>query len=269
MTDQNDHPVDLLPELVLGVLAAEEAASVEEHLAGCKECSAEYAEMRRVAELLPFAAEELAPAPSVRAGLLERIAHEPQDAAPGEDGENEPIPIEKKRRSAGAIAMWAAAVAAGIALTMIVGGFVGYAFRDANPSGTERDASRQGELVQAFAEGTVAVSQVQAGGVSAKLLRAPGQSEGFAWVSGMPSLPAGKAYQAWFTKDGKSFEPSDTFTTSHGGTWLGAAANLDGYSAMAFTIEDSGGAIQPTQAPFAVVNLKQTAMVPLSSVLLD
>lgn len=268
MTDQNDHPVDLLPELALGVLAADEAARVEEHLAGCEECSDEYAEMRRVAQLLPFAAEELAPAPSVRAGLLERIAHEPQDAPTG-DGENEPIPIEKKRRSAGAIAMWASAIAAGLALTMIVGGFVGYAFRDANPTGTERDASRQGDLVQAFAEGTVAVSQVQAGGLSAKLLRAPGQSEGFAWVSGLPSLPAGKAYQAWFTKDGKSFEPSDTFTTNHGGTWLGAAANLDGYSAMAFTIEDSGGATQPTQAPFAVVDLKQTAMVPLATIHFD
>ena len=268
MTDQNDHPVDLLPQLALGMLTADETARLDEHLAGCKQCTAEYAAMRRVTELLPFTAEELA-APSVRAGILERIAHEEQDGVQAEEGENEPVPMEKKRRSAGAIAAWAAAIAAGIALTMIVGGFVGYALRDANPNGTERDTARQGDLVRAFAEGNVAVSQVQAGGVSAKLLRAPGQSEGFAWVSGMPSLPAGKAYQAWFTKDGKSYEPSGTFTTSHGGTWLGAASNLDGYSAMAFTIEDAGGAAQPSQAPFAIMNLRQVAMVPLAIVHFD
>lgn len=264
MTDPNDHPVDLLPELALGLLAAEEAARVEDHLAACEECAGEFAEMRRVAEIRPSAAEEIAPAPS---GPLERIANEPQDTAL--DGENEPVPIEEKRRGAGTIALWASAIAAAVALTMIAGGFVGYALRDANPSGTERDAQRQGELVQAFAEGNVAVSETTSGGVSAKLLRAPGQSEGFAWVSGMPSLADGKAYQAWFTKDGKSFEPSGTFTTSHGGTWLGAAGSLDGYSAMAFSIEDSAGAKQLTQAPFIVVNLKQAAMAPVRDIRLD
>jgi len=251
LTDQNDHPVDLLPELALGVLDAEEAVRVEDHLEECEECAAEFAEIRHVA------------------GLMERAARGTEGAAEDLESEGEEAPVEKKRRGAGTIAAWASAVAVAVALTMIAGGFVGYAFRDANPSGTERDAQRQGNLVQAFAEGTVAVSQLQAGGLSAKLLRAPGQSEGFAWVSGMPSLTAGKVYQAWFTKDGKSFEPSDTFTTNHGGVWLAAAGSLDSYSALAFTIEDSAGAAQPTQAPFAVVNLKQAVMAPLADIRLD
>jgi hypothetical protein len=75
-------------------------------------------------------------------------------------------------------------------------------------------------------------------------------------VEGMPVLPAGKAYQAWFTRDGTHFEPSDVFTTRSGGVWLHTGGTVADYQAMAFTIEDAAGAKQPTQAPFVQLALK-------------
>ena len=74
--------------------------------------------------------------------------------------------------------------------------------------------------------------------------------------------PEGKAYQAWFTRDGASFEPSTVFSTRQGGVWLPATAALDQYAAIGFTIEDDAGAKQPTQAPFAVMPLQAAARRP-------
>ncbi len=215
-TPERGHPAGLLPGLVLGTLEAEQVAGVETHLALCTECAARVAELRGFAE-------------QVRAA-------------------------QKRRRSPGAIAGWASAVVAVIALMMITGGFAGYAFRDANPSATEREAARQGDLLEAFARGDVLSSSVIAGDVSVTFFRAPGKGVGFARVSGMPSLPTGKAYKAWVTKDGASFE-AGTFTTSHGGVWLSAPGDLGGYQALVFTIEDRE-ARQPAQAPFAVIQLQ-------------
>lgn len=245
MPDQNDHPVNLLPELSRGDLEADEAARLREHLSGCESCSAAFREL-------------------VDAAGAPASPGEGEDDALGDQGEGEP-----RRRSAGAIAGWVAMIAAILALTLVVGGFVGYAFRDANPTGTEKDTGRQGDLVQAFAQGTVAVSETQNGAVSIKLLRVPGKSDTFAWVNGLPSLPAGKAYQAWFSTDGATFEPSNTFTTDHGGAWLSAKDNIDKYTQLTFTIEDESGARQPSQPPFALVNLRKATMTPVVAIALD
>jgi hypothetical protein len=110
-------------------------------------------------------------------------------------------------------------------------------------------------VLQAAAQGTLSVARGESGGVTASFVRAPGQSEGFAWVQGMPALPEGKAYQAWFTRDMKHFEPSSVFDTASGGVWLPAAGPLSDYAAMAFTIEDDHGAQAPTGEPFVVVDL--------------
>ncbi len=243
---ETPHPVDLLPELALGVLPEEDAATVRAHLADCPSCEAEFAEMRRVALLLPLAAEDTAPSPAVKDGLLERIAREPRAL---------PAPVARRRTLP-----WFAAAAAGVAL-LVVGGAVGYVLNSSDNSDLKQEIARQGDLVEAVARGNASTAHTTSGDVQMAFLRAPGASEGFAWVEGMPTLPSGKAYEAWFSKDGKTFEPSTVFTTDNGGVWIDAGSDLGGFAAMAFTIEDAGGSQQPTQAPFAVMDLKTSAMV--------
>ena len=251
------HPVDLLPELALGVLSEADAAEVREHLAACASCTAEYREMERVAGLLPFGVEDVAPPPAIKAGLMERISHEPRKL---------PVVAGGKGR-AGVTqwrpAYWFGAAAAGIAV-LVLGGLAGFLIGHGGGGSSSADAVlrannlRQAALVQAVANGTVARITVTQGGATATLLRAPGSSDAFAWLEGLPALPAGKAYEAWVTPDGKQFEPSTVFSNGQG-VWLVASRDFGTYEAVALTIEDKGGARQPTQAPFLEVKLNGTA----------
>jgi hypothetical protein len=239
--------VDWLPELALGVLAEPEAHGVRAHLDECESCRAEYSEMTRVAKLLPLAAEDAAPSPAVKDGLLERIAHEPR-----------PLPL-REGREARRPTWWLGAIAAGVAALVVGAGVAGYALHSNDNSDLKRTNADQAQVLAAVARGDAHTVQAQSGQMKLTLISAPQSSEAFAYVTGMPALPEGKAYQAWFSKDGKTFEPSTVFTTNDGGVWLSANSALSGYSVAAFTIENSDGAQQPTRQPFAAVDLKGAA----------
>lgn len=253
MTERDDHPLDYLAELALGVLDEGEAGRLRAHLAGCSSCSAEFGEMTRVARLLPLAAEDMAPAPMLREAVLARIGGEPRGPRPADPRPGaEPIPIRRPRWQ------WFAAVAASAAVLVVAGGAAGFALRTSGDStDLERAAARQALVVSSAARGDLRVAHGEKGAVRAAFVRAPGQSEGFVLVEGLPPLPEGKAYQGWYTKDGTTFEPSGVFK-GEGGAWLPAGSALDGYTAMALTVEDESGARVPSQDPFVVVDLSKS-----------
>ena len=89
------------------------------------------------------------------------------------------------------------------------------------------------------------------------LVRAPGHRDAFVWVENLPVLPAGKAYQAWFIRDGKA-EPSTVFRGGSGGVWVKAGDPIDRFASMALTIEDNGGVQKPSGAPFVAVELQKS-----------
>lgn len=231
----------------MGVLPEPDAGTVRAHVSACETCAAELAEMERVTRLLPFAAESAEPATGTRESLLERIAVEPR-----------PIASAPTARRAARWRQWVpAAAAAGVAL-LALGGLIGFVAGDSGGADGP-EASLQARLLQSAALNTLRRDHLESGAMSVSFVRAPGEASGFAWVDGMPALPEGKAYQAWFTKDGEEFEPSAVFATNEGGVWLPAVDAIDQYAAIGFTIEDDGGAKQPTQAPFAVVPLQSAA----------
>jgi len=240
LTEFTEHPLDYLPECALGVLPEDEASIVRAHVKQCDDCRAEYDEMARVAQMLPMAAEDRAPSPAVKDGLLERIASEPR-ALPGR--------IIRPRWA------WAGSVAAGAAALLVAGGVLGATLWGGVTDGDDSD--RQATLVQSVAEGTVARDTVESNGVEAVFVHAPGARDGFAWVEGLPVLADGKAYQAWFIREGRA-EPSAVFRDGTG-VWMRAGSGIDDYSAMGLTIEDEDGADTPSSAPFVVVNLRDAA----------
>lgn len=247
MTEPNEvrplHPSEFLPELALGVLSEPDAAAVREHLAGCAECTLELREIERVAAMLPFAVEDSAPSSAMKAGLMERIAREPRRLRPHAAEHRPPW-------------FWLGAAAAGIAV-LVLAGVAGFLIGDNGGSSNgalQAENLRTAALVQSVANGTVATTRVTENGTTATLLRAPGSSDAYAWLEGLPPLPAGKAYQAWLTTDGKKMEPSTVFSNGQG-VWLIAGSDFGSYQAVALTIEDAGGARQPTQAPFFEVQL--------------
>jgi len=250
------HPLEFLPELALGVLPDAEEADVRAHLATCSVCTTEFHEMDRVAGLLPFSVEDAAPSPELKAGLMERIAHEPRQLG----RLARPTAAQRWPRW-----QWFSAAAAGVGVLLIAGlaGFlIGNGGGNNANSLLKANNLRQAALVQSVANGTVATTTAKQGGATATLLRAPGSSDAYAWLEGLPALPSGKAYEAWLTPDGKQFEPSTVFSNGEG-VWLIGSRDFGTYTAVALTIEDSGGAKQPTQAPFLEVTLRgQAAGVP-------
>ncbi|HNP73599.1 MAG TPA: zf-HC2 domain-containing protein, partial [Kouleothrix sp.] len=70
----NAHPLELIPDFVLGTLDSHETFQVSMHLAACESCSAEAESFRAVVELLPYAARPLEPPAHVKRQLFARIA---------------------------------------------------------------------------------------------------------------------------------------------------------------------------------------------------
>jgi hypothetical protein len=149
------------------------------------------------------------------------------------------------------------AIAAAAAVLVILGGVVG-AFLSSGDDSLEEENARQGALVRAVAEGNARRDTFSDGGLNANVVYAPGQRSAFALLKGLPALPAGKAYQAWFIEGGAP-RPSNVFSSFDDGVWLESPGDVANFAAMALTIEDKAGAEQPSQAPFMVVELGSTA----------
>lgn len=234
------------------MLSESDAAPLRAHIATCDACRAEYEEMMHVAALLPLAAEEMAPSPELKDSLMARIGSEPRarPAAPAKV-----VPFRARTWQ------WAAIAAAAAAIFVVAGGIGGFVLRGGKGD-LQETADRQAAVVQAAADGTLAVARGEADGARAAVVRAPGQTAAFVSFEGFPALPAGKAYQGWYTPDGQSFEPSAVFKATDKGAWLPARGVVDDYAAMGFTIEDEDGAEQPSMAPFVVVYLTKTVRMP-------
>jgi hypothetical protein len=250
LTDQtipeSEHPLDFLPELALGVLAEDEAPAIREHLAGCPSCQAEYATMSQAARMLPFAAEETEPNPKLREGLMQRIASEPR--------------LMRPRSGTTAWPAWQrfASIAAAAAVLVVAGAFAGAQLWGGNDEDLEAENERSGAFVQAIAQGNARRDTAESGASKAMVVYVPGHTSAFAWLEGMPALPSGKAYQAWFIADGAP-RPSTVFSQPSGGVWLESPEDVAKFGSIGLTIEDEDGANAPSQAPFMVVELNRSA----------
>ena len=249
----NEHPLEFLPELALGVLADDDAPGIREHLAGCLSCQAEYEIMAEAARILPYAVEDIEPAPELREGLMQRITTEPR-------------PL----RAGPAAPAWQrfAQIAAAAAVLLAAGAFAGSKLWGGDNSDLEAENERSGAFVQAIAQGNARRNTAESGETKAMVVHVPGRTSAFAWVEGMPSLPSGKAYQAWFI-DGGGARPSTVFSAANGGVWLESPADVASFNAIGITIEDDEGVDSPSQNPFMVVPLNSTAASPQSFTIED
>lgn len=244
MTESHVHPVDLLPELALGVLPEREAHELRRHLASCPGCEAEYAEMLRVATVLPLAAEDRGPSASVRDSVMDRIRNEPRDV----------------RGRLSRPPRWAAAAAVVVVLVAAGGGYLlGRNGDDSGAAVSEAQFARYTELVRAMVLDDVRRIETATPGGQVVIVSASGSETSYAWVDNFPDLPDGKAYQLWVSRDGSSVEPGEVFSADHTGFWFTTQGPVTGYALLSFTIEDAGGAEQPSQAPFLSLDPRDTA----------
>ena len=275
---------DLAPLYVLDALEADEAAAVRAHLATCADPHAELAELGGVVPYLADSLEPLEPpaavgeriAAAVQADLRGRARDESAAArlvggygSPAAAGSAAPVPAPAPTRTnapidlAGAGAArrprpawrWVLEAAAVLALVGVVGwdlvlqGQLDSARRQASLLGSALTAAAQAGSVTATLQGSG-----PAASVSGFVVASSGGTN-YMIVSGLPDPGAGRTYQAWYL-EGQTAVSAGVFPLGPEGVTVVSMAGVAGpVSAVALTIEPSGGSSQPTSQPIVLANL--------------
>jgi anti-sigma-K factor RskA len=243
---EQESPQDLAAAYALGALSPEEARRFETYLAGSPEAQREVAEYREVAALLALAGPEPVPAP----GLRDRVIARERAPSGRQSGGSRPRPVP-----------WLALAAT---IMAVVGLGFGWAQLGTvrglrqELAGMDRRLDRTSELLRAreatlnaIFEPGVRMFQLTASGDPDPLIQLFwDQQRHRAVLHGfrLDSIPAGRAYQLWFIKDGAPV-PSITFRPEPTGHALVERIEVpaDGeVSAAALTVEPESGSPQPT-----------------------
>ena len=236
----------------LGALDGEELAQFEAHLAtGCATCAERLREAREALTLLPRSLRLVPPPAVLRARVMEQVGAERTVAGA-------PVTLRPERRRGRAVwwAGWAGLTAA--AAVLIVVNAQLRTTRQELRALQDRLATLQTELAQR--EETLRflsdanVRYVSLGGLkptpeaSAWLLWNPATRQGLLLARGLPSAPAGHAYELWALAGAQPL-PAGVFTVDARGRGLLRLPPLPAghtYDAFAVTLEPVPGVSKPT-----------------------
>lgn len=223
--------VELLPAYALGILDAEEAQAVAQHLATCQDCRAELAAYEETAAALPLAGPLLTPSPDLEKRLMERVA-----PAGGQQVVDARPSLSWWRRLAQALQTmprWQP-VALLLLVVLAIANIMLWQRANRGPDVPGQAIILSGTEAAPQARGTLLISE---NGRHATLV-----------VEDLPPLSAERQYQLWLVQDGQRasggvFSVGDDGYSSFP---VSAAQPLDAYSAFGVTIEPAGGSPGPT-----------------------
>jgi anti-sigma-K factor RskA len=245
---EQESPRDLAAAYALGALEPEESREFEAFLATSAEAQRDVAEYRDVAALLGLGQAGEGPARALRARVLAHVGGQSADV----------------NRSGG----WPSrlgwvALAAGLILVLGLGAAVLSLRRDVHQRDAviaQRDSAlalRQQELtarqalLDAVLDPEVRLFQLTSSGdpePGIQLFWNQRRNQALLNAYRLKPVPAGRAYQLWFIREGKPV-PSVTFTPTSDGTATIERVTVPSegkISAAAITIEPIGGSAQPT-----------------------
>ncbi|SHM86960.1 anti-sigma factor [Cryptosporangium aurantiacum] len=218
---------------VLDAVDDVERAAVERHLRGCEPCAIEVAEFREAAARLGVA-EAVAPPPDLRGRVLARARATRQSAAPALR------PPARPRR----LVVAAAAVA-------VLAGTVGTTWWvQENRVSDERArvvaARQEAERTRSVLAAPDAKLKVSTDARAGRFTAVYSAVEGAAVLSydGLADPPAGKTYQLWEIIDGAPRSLEVLPPSARGGSRV--VDGLDPVDQLAVSVENEGGAAQPT-----------------------
>jgi anti-sigma-K factor RskA len=257
-----DSVQDLAAAYALGALSPEEGRRFEAYLASSPEAQREVAGYREAAALLALDAGEPAPDPMLRQRVLDRVAREKERAI------GATVSAPPARRGGGTPpGVWAAlaasllaAVGLGLGLVSTRGELAG--LRSRLDTTAARLASREATLDAIF-EPSVQMFQLTASGdpdPGIQLFWDRQRHRAIVHGFRLKPVPAGRAYQLWFIKDGAPV-PSVTFKPEPDGHARVEQIPVpqDGtVSAAAVTVEPEAGSAQPTSPILLVGPLQKS-----------
>ncbi|WP_329231386.1 anti-sigma factor [Streptomyces sp. NBC_01460] len=261
---------------VLHALPDGERRAFEAHLAECGQCQEEVAELRATTALLGQLTAEHPPE-SLRDQVLRKVADTPQEPRPHAQEaqphtqEARPHPTAKvpgRRRPARSLIL---ALAASVAVALVCLGLAGWQHQEASDAKDHADrVEAQAHEVQAQAHQVEAEqknvtkvltasdvrlqTQVLSDGATASVTFSRSEGSATLAVSGLPALPAGRTYAAWFMEDGTPV-PAGLLSGDPGRQVTLLEGTLDDATAVALSVEPDGGSPQPTTVPLGAVPL--------------
>jgi anti-sigma-K factor RskA len=220
--------LDSTAAYVLGALEDEEAANFARHLEACSECRREVSEMAPIVDLMASAVPPRTAPRELGERVIAQVRSEADLLKAAGPAADQPPARAQARWRPRPLAAWAtaAALAVGIAVSLVVGGVRG--------------------VHQTRASVTVA-------GASALLRQSGARAE--LVVSHLPAPAAGRIYQLWVQRSGRPPAPTDVlFGVSRAGrAAVDVPGSLRGVKRLMVTSEPQGGSSAPTSAPVITV----------------
>ena len=235
----NLHVHELAAAYALDALEADEQLLVEAHLDGCPACAVVVERARRVAALLPFAAEQRSPPPGHEARFLARLGPHGSGARVGSlAAEPRPARPAARRRPIGYLVPLAAAAV----LVLGVGAW--------NLQLQQELANHQ-QLARLVAQADTRelAPTITSGDARGRAYLDPSTDQVVVAVSRLPELPADQTYQLWFTRPDGRRDSGGTFRPDEGGVGViltAAPAGLRAYTGVGISAEPAGGSRAPT-----------------------
>jgi anti-sigma-K factor RskA len=263
----HDAPMDLAAAYALGALSPDETARFEAFLATSPEARREVAEYREVAALLALGGDETAPGDGLRNRVLARIGEQKAGAIPPAAATT-PAATPAVARGVPWLALAASvllAIGLGAALVSARGRLAAVetelAARDQALAQTRDRLTEREATLNSILDPAVQLFQLTAtGDPNPGIQLFWNRQQHLAIVHGyqLKAVPAGRAYQLWFIKDGKPV-PSVTFkpeSDGHARVERIPVPTDGAVTAAAVTIEPESGSPQPT-SPIVMVGTLQ------------
>lgn len=237
---QDRHVDDLVDAYALGALEPDEVDVVERHLEGCEDCRALAEDARFRADLLLQAVPSVAPPPSLRTRLMERIAAEKRASSGRHDGTESGNLAPEEPARASAVPTPARTGYFGRVLQALRG----------EPSSEEHAT---GDLLRDLLADPQCVVWPVAGteeapGARARFVAAPDRRDAVFVASGLRRTGTGKAYQVWLLRGGQPL-PNTLFAVNRAGVGASivrADEPWHDFDTIAVTPEPEGGSPAPT-----------------------
>jgi anti-sigma-K factor RskA len=226
-----------LAAYVLDALPPQEQAAVRAHLAHCTFCRHTVAHLRAAADLLALAAEPVAPPPALRARVLAAVAAEsvPRPSPPGAE------PLAPARP----FGWWLATAAL---LLLVLGlGVVAVALQQRTVR-LEHELAQQAWRIAQYEQAARAVPLAGAAApqASGMLFVGPSASPPLLVLRELPPLPADRAYQVWYIRDGQPISVDVLPPGASGRQVVTLPLPPDAAQQVAVSVEPAGGSPAPT-----------------------
>ncbi|MEV6286898.1 anti-sigma factor [Kribbella sp. NPDC051770] len=241
---------------VLNALPEDERIGFEAHLADCPSCSSEVAELREAANKLGTAVATPPPA-ALKSRVLSEIAVTRQLPPIVRQTDDDPQPARQAPVTADALHRAPAqrrsrrsmlALAAAFLAIAGVGGVAIDQYRD-----SQRVEQQNQDLAGLLAQPDARTARAAVtGGGSAAVVMSANQDRAIVLLRGLPKLPDGKTYQLWLMD--KSLTPHSAGLATPEATRL-ITGGVKDKTALGITVENSPGAITPTEPIIAMVQM--------------